>query len=933
MVNKSSTTEIFIGRDDALERLEANFKKLTKEGRGLVVLVAGEAGIGKTTVVNRFLNSLSPFQESKQSSSTPPFCVLQAKCNDITTTGNPYAPFAELLDGLPDAESKRFKEALQDWAQDLGPKVLEGVVPYLGPLLARILERQLPKRDQGRQVDTAIASGQMYQFLQLLGQVSEVSPLILFIDDLHWADESSIGLIFALARRMAEIPILLIGTYRPHDIVGRPGYPAHPLSRVLLEMQRYNLCEEILLEQFTLDEVKSFLDRRYPNNRFSSSLVKILNDKTGGIPFFLDQVVRLLTDEGNIFLDTDNRWAARPLDTIPLPESALAVVQARVNNLDAASGDLLRYASIMGERFRSRVLAKIFEQNHLSVLRTLRILENDHNLVSQRTKTAQSSLRSNWEFRHAFVRQALYDSLAADERAEVHSLAVDALGSSFSDVRDDLAGELAHHCEAAGRYEEAIQYRIVAARRANRARSWLEQGMHCVQGISDVKRLEPRQARFKDEINFLSGLTDTYRRTMELDKEEKVGNELLQLARQYDDPVAEIEGCSALLYNTIRQEDGDSIRKYFTQAWSAAHQSDLIHHLARAVISVQAMNSVRTVYKFIPKQLKQRLDEAIDVFREGKAFSFLSLALQIRGVVAILENEDDQALSFFTEAIKVAELIEDIDERFSKDYPFSENYFTPVEAISYSSEYIARIYRRHGDWHQAIREFKQVYKRKEAVKNLPGMAGLLNVIAETQLLAGTIEEAEQSIEQSWIIGQQTDVVELKAMVLSTGISIALELENDADAETRLQLFEDVTRDWGVEWTWHKSQITRGILRMRAGETDQAVNLLTVGLKAAEENDNLGLITQYSIRLAELNLHSSNLDQALHYADNAFQTAREHSLWELGETCLIAAHIRIQMGQNDEATTLIEQAIEYFQSKNLLRKVALAQDFRQKIKDT
>jgi tetratricopeptide (TPR) repeat protein len=930
MTSELAAREVFVGRDGVLKRFEASFKKLIEDGCGHVFLVAGEAGIGKTTVVNRFLNSLSPSMELRQSSSGLPFYVVQAKCNDITTAGNPYAPFAELLDGLSDKGSKGFREVLQDWAQDLGPRLLEGIVPYLGPLLARILERQLPIRDKDSRVNVVIASGHMYQFLQLLNQVSEVSPLILFIDDLQWADESSINLIFALARRVAEMRILLIGTYRPHDIAERPGYPAHPLSRVLLEMQRYDLSEEVQLEQFTLEEVEIFLDRRYPNNRFPSSLAKTLYEKTNGNPFFLDQVVRLLTDERNISLDANSRWRARSLDTVPIPEGALAIVQARIANLDDASGDLLRYASVMGEQFRSPILAELLGHSHLSVLRSLRTLENNHNLVRQRTEAAQGRLRPNWEFRHAFVRQALYDSLAADEQAEIHSLVVDALESRFPNVRDDLAGELAHHCEAAKRYEEGVPYRLSAAIRANRTKSLLEQVTHCTKGISAIEQLKSPQAMLREEVVFRSGLADAYRRFMDLEKVDRVAHELLRLAEIYHDPLPEIEGYLRLLQTAVLRRNRHGIFRYSTQAWGLAHKFRTVYYLIPVIGFFHHDDSVIGVYSVVPEQLKQLLDEAVGICRGEKALAALSRALICRGNVAFLGNEGDQGLSLFSEAIQIAGSIEGSDEQISRDYPFYAPYFDPRTLVDDCVEHIGRIHRRLGDWEQAIKEFTRIYKRKEEEKNLPGMAGLLNVIAGTQLQAGVMEDAEQSFQQSWTIAQQTDSSELKAMVLSTGISIAQELENDTGVEKRLQLLEEVSGSLEVEWVWHKINMTKGILSMRAGAIEQATSILAVGLKAAEDDDNLGLITEYTMHLAELNLNCGSLDQALYYADTAVQIAREHSLWGLGEACLISARVRTQAGKSKEAVTLAEQAIEYFQSKNVPHKAALAQDFRRKI---
>lgn len=817
MTQRVSATEIFIGRDNVLQQLETEFKELMENSHGCIILISGEAGVGKTTVVNRFLNTLLPVQGLKQVDDKPQFCILQATCNDITASGNPYAPFAELFNGFQYVETIGFKETLRDWAQGLGPKLLEGIVPYLGPFLAGIAEKQFMKGVKDKHATVMIASGQTYQFLQLLERASKISPLVLFIDDLHWVDGPSLNLIFALAQRISEMPILLIGAYRPHDIPERPGDPLHPLSKVLLEMQRYSPYKEISLEPFSLDEVKSFLVKCLPNNRLPSSFAVTLHNETSGNPFFLDQVLRLLIESGDIFLDSNNQWSIKPPNTIPIPQKVSAVVQARIENLDSDSYITLRYASVLGEQFRSSILSEIMEKPHLDILRTLRTLENHHNLVRQTSEAVQSALQPNWEFNHTFVHQTLYDSLTNDERVELHPLAIDALELHFPTMRRDLASELAYHCEAAKRYKDAVGHRLIAAQRVHRARGFSEQVRHCTKGIAAIKHLRPSRIVIEEEIIFYSGLADAYRRFMNLQKVEDVACELLDLAKQYNDPVAEIEGNLRMLQVAVLRGDKNGTHRYSSQAWRVAQQSTVTHHLVPVIGFFQHGYCVSDVHRFIPEQLKQFLERAINICRNEKMFSVLSRALMSRGIVAFLEDEYDHALSLFTEAIKVVGFTDSSERQITTYYPFYAHYFTPSTLLDDCFEYIGRIHRQRREWEQAIREFERVYERKEAEKNLPGMAGLLNVIAETQLQAGNREGAEQSFEKSWTIAQQTDSSELKAMVLSTGISVAIEMENDVDTKIRLQMFEEVTGDNNdVEWIRYKKQMTRETLNRWGG---------------------------------------------------------------------------------------------------------------------
>jgi len=909
--------EVFVGRNDVLEQIQAGHWNLMN-GHGQVLFVAGEAGIGKTTVVNHFLDSLLSTLESPANHADTRILVLRAKCSPLSASSSPYSPFAELLDGLPTMGHGKVKERIGEWVRHLGPKLLEGVVPYLGPLLAEILQKQMGVHEQ-RLATTPVPS-QTYQFLQLLEGLSTAFPLILFIDDLHWADEASINLLFAIARRIADWRILLIGTYRPHDIAERPGYPAHPFTRVLLEMRRYGLCNEILLEQFTFDEAETYLDSHFPNNRFTAGMKATLYRETSGNPFFIDQVVRLLVEQGIIFFDTDHLWSAKSLDTIPIPKGVQAIIEARFQNLDDRSRLLLSYASVLGEQFRSRILAEILGEGHLDTLRTLRLLERDHHLVRQRIEPERSEVRPNWEFKHAFVHDKLYSMLAVDELRELHNSVATAIESQFAESKWDLAAELAYHYEIAKRYEKAAACRVIAAQRANGTQSYTEQAVHCEKGIADVEQLAPNQVNLRDAVLLLSGLCHACRRLMYFDKEEQIAFRLLQVADESGDVLAGVESHWALAHLNAMRADKEGVRTHVEKAWNIARESNAAHHLVRVA------SLVEYGFKCVP-ELDEHLDETITFCRQRDAPALLAKAIECRGILAFLDGENEQALSLFREAVAIAQHVEESDKQLFADYPFAGSLYSPHWFVSNCFEYIGRIHRHRGEWHDAVANFRQVYEHKESVKNLPGMAGLLNVIAETQLLAGEKEIADRSFQQSWHIAQQCESLELKAMILSTGISIGLELNNLAQVKQRLELFEDAIRHWDSRWTWHVVQMTRGILSMRADNTDEATRLLSSGLARAEEESELGLIAKYNLHLAALSLQCGKLDLASSYSEAALRISKEFGLWELGDAQLMLARIELKSGSTHEARLSVERAIEYFQGKNLLHKALYAHNLK------
>jgi len=455
---------------------------------------------------------------------------------------------------------------------------------------------------------------------------------------------------------------------------------------------------------------------------------------------------------------------------------------------------------------------------------------------------------------------------------------------------------------------------MIVAQNAYRTRSYSVQASHCKGGLSALKQLEPSPTRLRDEILFNSGLANAYRRSQQLSQSAKVSAELLRLAEQHNDTVAEINGWFGMLYLADLRSDEDEIIRLTDLGFNAADRAEAPYHFVRVAGAITQRS-----YRLTQEQTQQRVDEFTDLFEKENATGLLAKMLQIQGDLALWDNEHERAESLFAQAISIAFTIWDtksvfqlIDERLFLDYPFAESFYSLEWIVSRCRENLGRIYRQRGEWEKAVEQFCYVYERKKARRDVTGTSGLLNVIADTQLLGGAVKKAEISFFQSWRFAQEPHLSELKAMVLSTGISIALELENDAQAKARLQLFEDVTRHWSTQWTWHKKQMTHGILSLRVGAIEDAVRFLTEGFLAAQEEKDQGLIPQYSIQLAALHVRLSNREQALHYMDIALRSAKTQGYWRKGVALLESARSQMQASFGHETSELISQAIKQFQ---------------------
>jgi predicted ATPase len=359
----------FVGRTTELQQLN-NLLQKARQKHGRVVLLSGEAGIGKSALVEYFLAKYATDVQ-----------VFQSKCNEQYGEGSAFLPWIEILTDIisdKDSEGKPIASKLLAVVKDtLGPWM--GVVPVVGSLIAAVWETGKSVKTQfgekGEPAKDRYTRDDFYQsFVTTLQKVGELRPIVLFIDDLHWGDASSIGLLRWLTEKIATLPVLIIGVYRPSDInVGREGLP-HPLKDAIYEMHaRYRLWTVLDLDVLSWDVVSEYLTIAFPKNLFTTTFVAFLYDVTDGIPFFLEQYIQLLKEQGHL-IQIHGKWQLTcDLSVIQdeVPKDVQGVIQKRLNRLqDEIMKNVLLYGSAEGEEFTSLCTIQIDELGRFANDRT-----------------------------------------------------------------------------------------------------------------------------------------------------------------------------------------------------------------------------------------------------------------------------------------------------------------------------------------------------------------------------------------------------------------------------------------------------------------------------------------------------------------------------------------------------------------------------------
>ena len=420
MARVSSPT--FVGRGAELDRL-CEALELATNRRSTTRLVAGDAGIGKTRLIDEFV------ARGRSSGAH----VLIGHCLQLGESGLPYAPFVGALRPLLRSLPRERLDAL------IGPGrgELSHLLPDLGAPAA-----VGPRRD-GTPGATAAQARLFEVVLGLLRRLADDRPLVLILEDLHWADSSTRDLLRFLVRNARDARFLIVGTYRSDELHRR-----HPLRPLLAELERVEGVTDIELGAFGADELTELL-AGITGVAPHPELVSAVLSRSGGNPFFVEEL--MAAGEARLALSRSLR------DTI----------DDRVRHLDVEAQGVLRIASVAGARVDHRILAEVAGLPEASLTEAVREAVEHHLLVP----TAPEEV-PGYRFRHALVQEVVYEELLPNERTQFHAayaVALERRAEVDPHERAGIAAQLAHHWAMAHDLERALPATLAAARAAAEA--------------------------------------------------------------------------------------------------------------------------------------------------------------------------------------------------------------------------------------------------------------------------------------------------------------------------------------------------------------------------------------------------------------------------------------------------------------------------------
>jgi serine/threonine protein kinase/predicted ATPase len=518
---------VFVAREQELEKL-SRFLEISLSKKGRVAFVTGEAGSGKTALIQEFAHRA---QEEYSD-----LIVAAGKCNAHTGIGDPYLPFREALGMLSGEVEDRWAagslskdQATRLWnllhltvqaIVETGPDLIDTFISgaelvsrakayssqrtnWVGKL-EKLVERKtlLPP-------DAMLQQSNLFQqYSRVLLTAAREQPLLLVLDDLQWADAGSISLLFHLGQEVKGSKILLLGSYRPEDVAQGRGGERHPLEGVVNELQRDFGEFEVELSKA---EGRSFLDAFLDTepNKLGAKFRDTFFHQTRGHPLFTIEMLRSMQEQGMLIEDKKGCWVeGMELDWEALPAKIDAVIGERIGRLEVRLQELLTVASVEGGDFTSDVLAMVRKEEVREVIHLLSSeLDKKHHLVSAKGIRRMDGQRlSIYTFQHILFQRYLYNSLDKVERSHLHEEVGTALESLYGEQSEEIAVQLTRHFQEAGLVAKAVEYLQKAGNKAVRLSANEEAISHYNKGLKVLKALPDSPERAHQELALLLGL-------------------------------------------------------------------------------------------------------------------------------------------------------------------------------------------------------------------------------------------------------------------------------------------------------------------------------------------------------------------------------------------------------------------------------------------
>ncbi|MDQ1590385.1 MAG: eukaryotic-like serine/threonine-protein kinase [Pyrinomonadaceae bacterium] len=774
----NNESESFVGREAELCRLDEVLRQ-SIGGAGRVVFVTGEPGIGKTSLVDEFMRRSRRLYSG--------LLFSRGRCVEQYGTGEAYLPFLDAIGALLNAPHReRVAAVLRTYAPTWCLQFPSALVSTTA----------LEMSQQQQQDPANVTKERMLREMgDALAALASASPVVLFLEDLQWADPSSIDLLRHLSQRIGDQRLLMLGTLRADEV----ELSEHPLKKYKLEMQARRLSEEIALDSLNETHIAKYLDAHFAPNDFPPEFASFVESKTEGHPLFATGLLQFLAERGEI-AKIDNCWSlARPLSEMDVetPESVRSMIRKKIETLGEDDRRTLQYASVAGDEFLSTVVAELLGADDLETEERLAVLDKVHRLIVTvgEDELPDGSLATRYRFVHALYQNMLYAELVSKRRILLHRQAGEQLVKHYGRQSPRIAGQLAMHFERGRAFERAVEFLLHAGDNAARLYANAEAAEHYTHAIELAEKLtDEDKAKNLLELHQKRGSTN-----LSLGRfAEAVDDytEMLTQARALKSPAQESAALNALTMTLFYSHRLDEITARADEILALAERS------GSAALRIEAMQviALKNLGYGELAEAKTMLDEIIADARTLDHQKVLLTGLAWRGILYFFQTDYVAAEVMLKEAQALARELRD-------GFLLLESYFV-----------LGMVRGNQGRLSEALATFDEALEiaRRNGEQfwspRIPNCIGW--VYREMQDFARAREYNSRGLE----VGRKANVLEAQANSL---INLGIDQRHAGESDQTVKSFREVKdifrRDAWFRWRYQ--------IRLQAGQCE---HLIAVG---------------------------------------------------------------------------------------------------------
>jgi predicted ATPase/DNA-binding winged helix-turn-helix (wHTH) protein len=665
-----------VGREQALAQMRGWLTKV-HQGERQIVFITGEAGIGKTAVIDTFTRSIASDQNIR---------IGRGQCLEQFGTSEAYLPVLEAIGRLC-----REQPQLVDVLRAHAPMWLLQM-----PSLVSASDRE----SLSREVSGATRERMLREMGEALEALTADRPLVLLLEDLHWSDYSTLDLISYLARQRQTSQLMVIGTYRPVELI----VSGHPLKAVKRDLLANRQCEELPLEYLNKKAVAQYLSLRFPNHQFPAELAGLIHERTEGNPLFMVNAVDYLVSRKLIGADEEIWKLVVEIGNVEVgvPESIKQMIEKQIDHLDADKQRTLEVASVAGAEFSTFVIAAgLAEDRDL-------VEDQCDELARQRQFVRHCGVQvlpngeaiSRYGFIHALYQNVLYERVSASRRVQLHRRIGEQAESIYGERAREIAAELAMHFERGSSYKHAAKYLQYAADNDIRRFAYQDAIALARRGLELLDRLPNTPEHIEQEISLhltlgvpliatsgyaapdvgsvymrarelcqglgeppefpqvLWGVWTFHTLRAELGTANEIAAEFLRLSDRLPQPGLSMRGHMAMEITFTHLGDYASAVEHFEKALSLydpeLHRDDAFLYALNPGVAMRCFGAWALWFLGLPDQAFNRIQEALSLARELSEPHGLTHALFFAAILHQLRREERLAQEHAEGAIAVA---------------------------------------------------------------------------------------------------------------------------------------------------------------------------------------------------------------------------------------------------------------------------------------